>query len=308
MTVSVRFRHFWLGVRPEIFWIPLIQSAGYEVRIVGSRETSPDLDIVSVYPPGSIGWKVRRRMRLLLSGEDRLTIEPDPKAAASIWYTAENLRPPLGNWDQYWSFDPTSVAGRNSYFPIWWRLFPELLAPVRVDTSEEDRVGRTLTLDEFTSPRLTPLRRRPRFACLFTSHPEPTRMSIVRALESIGQVDIYGPWNGRPVASKAEIASEYRYVICPENDVYPGYVTEKVFDAWACGAVPIWSGIDREGYVNPSAVVNLQSLPSLDALIERVAHLERDHSAYHGLWRRPLLVKRPSLAPARNDLRRLLGN
>ena len=42
------------------------------------------------------------------------------------------------------------------------------------------------------------------------------------------------------------VARNYRYFLCFENDLYPGYVTEKPIEAWASGSVPLWRGIDPD--------------------------------------------------------------
>jgi alpha(1,3/1,4) fucosyltransferase len=52
-------------------------------------------------------------------------------------------------------------------------------------------------------------------------------------------------WLG-PVENKFETISNYKFCFSYENtDNYPGYVTEKVFDAWMAGCIPIYWG-DRE--------------------------------------------------------------
>lgn len=164
-----------------------------------------------------------------------------PDAALSIWFTGENIRPPLleQGWDLTLSFDPNSEVSGNLYLPLWWFMLPELLAPIKGTYSAENRLGRELSVAELLAPRSATPADRPGFACAIFRNAEPKRLEAIRALRTLGQVDVYGSGNGREVATKAEVLREYRFCICFENDVYPGYVTEKVFDAWAGGCIPV---------------------------------------------------------------------
>ncbi|MBX2995767.1 MAG: hypothetical protein KF681_13130 [Bdellovibrionaceae bacterium] len=46
-----------------------------------------------------------------------------------------------------------------------------------------------------------------------------------------------------PVKSKFEVLSQYRFAICFENaEKIPGYITEKIFDCFSCGTIPIYWG------------------------------------------------------------------
>lgn len=44
------------------------------------------------------------------------------------------------------------------------------------------------------------------------------------------------------VASKAETLSRYNFAICFENMILPGWITEKIFDCFAAGCVPVYWG------------------------------------------------------------------
>ena len=44
------------------------------------------------------------------------------------------------------------------------------------------------------------------------------------------------------VISKSETLSRYKFAICFENMILPGWITEKIFDCFAAGCVPIYWG------------------------------------------------------------------
>jgi alpha(1,3/1,4) fucosyltransferase len=48
-------------------------------------------------------------------------------------------------------------------------------------------------------------------------------------------------WRG-PAASKAEVLGRYTFAICFENMILEGWITEKIFDCFFSGAVPIYLG------------------------------------------------------------------
>lgn len=310
----VSFRDFWPGFDPEEFFLPLLGRAlegpdetGRAVQVVAPWEPC-DLEIVSVFP-GPIGMRrravhgVRRSLRLADLASSRIG-EPSPVATRSIWFTAENIRPPHSSWHATWSFDADSGLARNRYFPLWFLLLPEL-AGLPADTrSRENRSGRPITLASAMSKRTVDTHQRPKFACAFIGNPEPTRMRAIDALRSIGEVDVYGPSVGAVVPSKWEVAREYRFMVCFENSVTPGYVTEKVFDAWSCGTVPIWNGLDRDGYLNEAAMVNLAALGGeMERLVDQVSRLADDPESIAKMAGAPILVRSPSMQPILESLR-----
>lgn len=312
VAVRVSFRKFYPGFRPSAYFVPLIEAAlGTKVDLVPCTQRS-DLELVSVYQQ-TRPWMGRATSYVgrELLGDGSISVNdssPSHLAGRSIWYTAENTRPPLGDWNATWSFDVDSKTLKNVHFPLWWLLFPELLPAGEVQTSPEDRIGRDVSLQECLSNRVPDVADRPGFLCAFVGNPEPTRMRALTALTEIGQVDIYGSWSARPVATKGEVARNYRFMLCFENDIWPGYVTEKAIDAWACGCVPVWCGLDPEGYLNPNALVNHAELRSLENLTESIAHLEANRDALTRMASSPILVRRPSLAGVIDSLREVMSS
>lgn len=220
-----------------------------------------------------------------------------------IWFTGENVRPPIEGWDLTLSFDVDGLYGTNQYLPFWWG---EVGLIDRVKSTSADRLGREMTTHELMRSRVTNIESRPGFVCAFINNPEPMRMRALNMLRNIGAVDVFGRVSGRPAGPKARVASRYRYCLCFENDIYPGYVTEKPFEAWSSGCVPLWRGSDPAGYVNPSAVVNAAE-GGLDAMVERVFELERDPAALAQLAANPILLRSPDLRPVLSSIRRVVN-
>ncbi len=129
-----------------------------------------------------------------------------------------------------------------------------------------------------------------KFACLLASNPHPIREQLVSALGKIANVDTYGRAFGRPIQAKTELVGQYRFYVAPENDLYPGYVTEKPFEAWLAQAVPVWWGTDSANFLNEHALINLSKV-NLTALVDKVAAVEADTNEWLSMVNAPILTK-----------------
>ena len=93
-------------------------------------------------------------------------------------------------------------------------------------------------------------------------------MHALTALSKIGDVDVFGgiARNTKQTTAKEkfEISQKYKFVFAFENDLFPGYVTEKAPEAYATGAVPLYWGSDPRGYINQKSVLNLANFPTLE--------------------------------------------
>eukprot|EP00051_Salpingoeca_urceolata_P024997 m.444190 g.444190 ORF g.444190 m.444190 type:complete len:446 (+) comp20296_c9_seq1:161-1498(+) len=82
----------------------------------------------------------------------------------------------------------------------------------------------------------------------------------------------------------------YRFVLCMENAVHSGYVTEKIMHAFAAGAVPVWFGTtDALEAFNKHALIFWDPSNPQPALDEIMA-LDRDPEAYQRKRRQPMFV------------------
>jgi len=96
--------------------------------------------------------------------------------------------------------------------------------------------------------------------------------------ERSASVQIAQSWRGKLrnhlYETKAEILRQYRFYLCFENTVFPGYLTEKVFDCFFSGVIPIYLGDpDVQQRVPSDAFIDarqFQSYPELDAYLQAV--------------------------------------
>jgi len=72
-----------------------------------------------------------------------------------------------------------------------------------------------------------------------------------KAISAFGdKIDVFGH-GYKPVLNKYDVMKDYKFAICFENarDI-DGYVTEKIFDAYKAGCVPIYWGNDTDNKIN----------------------------------------------------------
>lgn len=128
-------------------------------------------------------------------------------------------------------------------------------------------------------------------ACIASHDFFGTRTDICDKLESAGlHVEYAGAWRHNTDDLKKvynDIKCAYlhtkRVNICPENLDTPGYVTEKLFDAFLAGTIPVYHGsVNRpeEGLINREAVLFWDYDSDNAGTIRQIEELTSDNQAY----------------------------
>lgn len=77
------------------------------------------------------------------------------------------------------------------------------------------------------------------------------------------------PSHRGPVKSKRAILQQYKFSICYENSIFPGYLTEKIFDALFAGCVPVYLGDPEvEKSIPSNAFVDKRNFATYAALFD----------------------------------------
>ena len=91
------------------------------------------------------------------------------------------------------------------------------------------------------------------------------------------------------------MAEKYKYTICFENDLYPGYVTEKLLQAYITGTVPIyWGDLGKDNSINRKCFINLKDFSSTEDFVTFMNSM--DDEAYNRMFEEPFLTNIPNLA------------
>ena len=297
--VKVRFLDFWSGFNPsESLFTHLIKEvSGTNVEIVDDPNILVDVQFESVFDSTGLLRKALERVKLRQSPiESKEYFEKyvykygrnrKESALKRIWYTGENLRAPHDVFDLTLSFDSTDSAINNLYFPIWkYRLnwgFEN--GESEIQPSPEELINPR----EISSKSILNI-------CTFSRTTEPSRLRMISAIERNVKIDKYGSGFSNPVDSKLQISSRYSLQLCPENTIRPGYVTEKLQEAWFAKNLPIWEGIHLDQIFNTEAFIDLTNLTS-EEISRKIGALTLDEVNWK--IQQPLLNYLPDL----NDIK-----
>jgi hypothetical protein len=199
------------------------------------------------------------------------------KNSKYIWYTPENIRPPLHlNYDAFLSHDLEDYGGRNIYLPFWATRLSKTINGAK---DYQSVLLRNRSTD--IKPR--------KFACAVISNPDPIRLEFIKLLSSYGKIDIFGKL-GKSIDNKMKVLEEYRFNICFENSLFPGYVTEKPLESWLSGCIPVWYGLDVAGFLNTRAIINVAEL-GFQKSIEEIVKIDTGYSNINSIIGEPFLKK-----------------
>lgn len=81
---------------------------------------------------------------------------------------------------------------------------------------------------------------------------------------------------------KIRFIGQYKFTIAFENSMLPGYTTEKLFDCFKAGTIPIyWGNPEVTRDVNPDAFINCNDYGNdFDAVIQKVKEIDKESKRY----------------------------
>jgi hypothetical protein len=297
-SMKVRFVWFWSTFNPENnFFLDILQMNYEKIEVIRKPNEPCDLEIVSCFVPikDPNVLRIKHLIKNLPHGQPDINlIYPkvyDPKTKnfkRRVWYGPENLRPPYQkDLDGTLSFEQDTLGGFNAYCPNWYEL-SGIVGPYF-----NPRVGRSIKVEQLLESRELESGKT-KFACAFIGKADQMRFRAVRELARIGKIDVFGPIVGKPVKSKFEISKDYKYMLCFENDIYPGYVTEKPLEAYLAKTVPLyWGQLDRGSPINEKGLINLNNFDSMQDWVEYIASL--GERGYQKIYEQPFLNRVPDL-------------
>ena len=123
------------------------------------------------------------------------------------------------------------------------------------------------------------------------------RLAAIKYFSGVSGFDLYGPrWDKAPrhplfwhygkyaklcwrgtADGKMPVISQYKFMICYENCVYDGYVSEKIFDCMAAGVIPIYLGApDINSIVPESCFIDRRKFQSNEELHQFLMSLKEE--------------------------------
>lgn len=92
---------------------------------------------------------------------------------------------------------------------------------------------------------------------------------------------------GMGLDKKFEFDLSHKFSFALENAQNPGYTTEKIFDAFAAGCIPIyWGDPTIENEFNPKAFINCNDL-TVEEAIEKIKEIDQNDELYNQMLNEP---------------------
>jgi hypothetical protein len=185
-----------------------------------------------------------------------------------IFYTGENVAPPLGYCDYSFSFDYLDDV-RN------YRLPHYLLYDGYYELEREKIIDNSLSNRKF---------------CNFIASNGncQERNQFVQLLSQYKKVDCGGQWMnniGYAVTDKRKFQSEYKFSISFENNAYrpqfPGYTTEKIMEPMTVNSMPIyWGNPEIYKEFNTKSFVNFYDFNNINEMVDYIIELDKNDNLY----------------------------
>jgi hypothetical protein len=196
--------------------------------------------------------------------------------AIRIQYIAENLRPNYWESDFSISFDHDDYGFRNIRFPLYTMY---------------GGIARLLEKQvNFCETEI-----KPQFCNLISSNPNAVfRNNFFNLLNSRKHVDSGGGYLnniGFKIQNKLEFIKDYRFTISFENNSFPGYTTEKIYESMIAGSIPIYWGNERiSEEFNTKSFINVHDYKNLNDVVNHIMELEKDFNKFNNLLSQPWVI------------------
>ena len=279
-----------------------MQSDGREVGVVSKRKVYCDIEFISVYKP--LREKIGDRFRDFKIGrspddlhEDRLNPrEYDPQSRnfrRRIWYTPENVRPPIQNsLHGSLSFDQDQFGGKNLYCPSWYGEVG--LSDLRFSREQ----GVIWPSGNLLSAR-TLVNKPNQFCSTNSGHLNSFHSHVISLLKEFGSVDTFSDQFLETIQGRNKVMQKYQFILCSEIDIYPGYVTKVLLQAYLAGAVPLYIGdLGNDSNINRKSFINVLDFPTLRDFTSYLNTI--DDKTYRQIYEQPFLRSLPDVTKIRN--------
>ena len=148
------------------------------------------------------------------------------------------------------------------------------------------------------------------FCSAVFSSPYRERFEMIGHLNSYKNVDCFGKAIGTRIPEgeriKMDLISNYKFNICFENTIYPGYFTEKLLHAKISGCVPIYRAHETMNKdFNSEVCLNLNG-HSYSETLERVRELDADPVLYKRMLEQPLFNNKVDIQEIAKKINQIL--
>ena len=110
------------------------------------------------------------------------------------------------------------------------------------------------------------------------------RIKFINELSKYKRVDMGGIYKnnvGGIVRNKIRFLSTYKFSIAMENSEGQGYISEKIFDSFIAGTIPIYyGGYMLDEFINPKSYIFIKNEEDMLKKIEYIKQIDNDAKLY----------------------------
>ena len=194
-----------------------------------------------------------------------------------IYYTGECIVPDFNLCDYAMAFDHINFGDRYLRVPLYElfqykQRYQTLIDGTIPAKSKTDFCGFVVSNDQGMKERL----------------------EMFKLLSAYKKVDSGGRYMnniGGPVKDKLAFDQSHKFSLTFENCIHRGYTTEKIVEAFAAGAIPIYYGNPEIGKeFNTKAFVNIHDFASLEDAVKRVIEIDQNDELYKQMKAEPIIT------------------
>jgi len=233
-----------------------------------------------------------------------------------VFHTFENYYPTV---DIQYDFAITSYLGVDNKnhlrFPMWKEHIDWSHLGIKKDLSDgTKRFGSFYNIQDLMKPQGNTFLNKERKICLITSHLNEPRKSMYEIFSKKFIVDGYGPYFDKKIFNhnlsdfnKQNILGKYTFNLCPENNLYPGYYSEKIPDAFIGKCLPLsWADNNVNHDFNENSFINLLNYSKDN--YDEICNLLGDDNFLKKYTNQPLILKEPSLNDEINFITKMISS
>ena len=121
-----------------------------------------------------------------------------------------------------------------------------------------------------------------------------TRNQFYKKLSEYKTIDSGGRFKnniGYIVKNKKEFLKGYKFSICFENSKKLGYISEKLFDAFKAGTIPIYFGDDSvKKLINSKSYIHVNDINDFNKKIDLIKKIDQDDDLYESMIKEKIVI------------------
>ena len=236
----------------------------------------PDIEFFGPLGSPKFVKKSKAKIKIFFTGEC-----VDNESINKMWKQySDNL---VNDVDISMGFNRLDESKHENYirFPLW--LLYHFHSILHKNTTKDDIAKRVKGINETQFPKT-------KFGSLVAGHDQTNiRQPMYDAMSKIDYIHAPGNFikndpslKGKYNNDKQAYLKEFKFNICAENTISDGYITEKIFDAFSSGCIPIYSGDKKlePNVINTKSVLFWEKNANNECLLKEIENLHKNQKLY----------------------------